>query len=175
MRDALLIFIIIICSIAIGGYLYLNGVPDETFTEAPAVPAAEPEPAGSGDFIVLAEGDDAGALTRRTNYRITTDEQFTELWSLIYGQDAPAAPVVDFTQHEVIGVFDGSHSTGGYRVSVTEVADEDGQRTVRVLRELPGEDCATAQGFTSPFQLIRVSKTTLPLTREETAIVQACA
>jgi len=170
MRDAIIIFVSIILAIGIGGYLYLYGTPDTPQSiSAPQAPFSGEDP-----FVVLAEGSDAGTLTRRTNYRITTDEQFVELWGLIYGQGAPAIPQVNFSQYEVFALFDGSHSTGGYRVAVTRVEDKDGQRLVYLTREEPGEACAVASSITSPFQVVRVSKTSLPIIREESIVVNEC-
>lgn len=172
MRDAIVIFVVIVLSISIGGYLYLNGVP--SVRPEAAQPEGQPLFGDGTEFTVIAEGPDAGTLTRRTNFVITTDEQLAELWSLIYGTAGPGIPVVDFTRDIVIAVFDGSHSTGGYGVRVTDIADVDGRRVVYILRESPGSTCATAQGLTSPFQIVRVQKTVLPIGREEEEVVNEC-
>lgn len=170
MRDALIIFVSLILAVAIGGYLFLYGAPPP-----PSAPAA-PELSFGGEeqFVVLAEGSDAGTLTRRTNYRIKTDEELIALWELVYPRGGTAIPLVDFTKHEVIAVFDGSHSTGGYAVTVSRIVDADGQRTVYLSREEPGETCSISQGTSNPFQIVRVEKTTLPITREEAVVVNEC-
>jgi hypothetical protein len=170
MRDALIIFISIIAAMAIGGYLFLNGTPS-TLAPAPESPVVDDR---SESFNVLIQGQDAGSLTRRTNYRIVDDVELVELWRMIYGTSGPALPIIDFTRYEVIGVFDGSHSTGGYGVSVTGILDQDGTRIVRIRREVPGETCIVTQGLTSPFQLVRVEKTNLPITREEETVTNVC-
>lgn len=171
MRDAFIIFIAIIASMAIGGYLYLYGTPStlHSLPEPEVAVSTEGEP-----FTILIQGDNAGSVTRRTNYRITDDTQFMELWRMIYGDSGPALPIVDFTRHEVIAVFDGSHSTGGYGISVTKIIDQDGVRTVYIRRESPGERCVVAQVLTSPFQLLRVEKTALPIARADETVTTAC-
>ena len=168
MRDDLIIFIAIIASVVIGGYLFIYGGP-KFDSQTIAIPQQS-----QGSFSVLAEGQDSGAVSRRANYRIMTDEQFAELWRMIYGEDGPAIPAIDFSKDEVIAVFDGSHSSGGYRVSVTEVTDADGARAVHITREEPGENCAVVSALTSPFQIVRVAKTALPLIREEQVVVRDC-
>ncbi|MEA2701825.1 MAG: hypothetical protein QOE22_534 [Candidatus Parcubacteria bacterium] len=170
MRDALIIFVAIILAIVIGGYLFLNGGP-EFNPGSIALPQSQ-QPASS--FWVLAEGQDAGGVDRRTNFRIMTDDEFRALWSLVYGTGGPAVPAVDFSKDEVIAVFDGSHSSGGYRVEVTGVTDAEGKRTVSILREMPGEDCTVTAGITSPFQIVRVPKTSLPLAKEEQSRTRRC-
>lgn len=164
MRDAIIIFVAIILATVIGGYLYLNGGP--AFNGSPVDLTVQPQ-SQSGSFEVLAEGQDSGSVDRRTNFRITTDEEFRELWSMIYGTGGPAMPAVDFSKNEVIAVFDGSHSSGGYRVKVTDVTDADGKRTVRLTRHAPTDDCQVASVITSPFQIISVPKTDLPFAKEE--------
>jgi hypothetical protein len=165
MRDAIIIFVAIILSIAIGGYLYLNGGP--TFND---VPSTDVGTFSRSSFDVLAEGQDSGGVDRRTNFRIVSDEEFNELWSMLYTSGGPAIPSVDFSKNEVIAVFDGSHSSGGYSVEVTDVSDADGVRTVDITRHEPTDDCVVASSITSPFVIIRVSKSALPLAKEETLV-----
>lgn len=168
MRDALVIFVAIILAIVIGGYLYLNGGPEfnPQAIQAPEQPNAS--------FPVLAEGQNAGGVDRRTNYLIVDDGEFVALWSMIYGQSGPAVPTVDFSRNHVIAVFDGSHSSGGYRVEVTDVTDADGKRTVHILREAPGRDCIVTDAITSPFVIVTLPKTTLPLAKEEQVVTREC-
>ncbi len=161
MRDAIIIFVAIILSIVVGGYLYLNGGP--AFNGPTTDIVFEPQ----SSFTVLTEGQDSGSVDRRTNFRITTEEELQELWSMIYSSGGPGIPHVDFSEDEVIAVFDGSHSSAGYRVEVTDVTDADGKRTVRITRHAPTDDCAVASVITSPFVIISVPKTTLPLAKEE--------
>ena len=166
MRDAIIIFVAIILSIVIGGYLYLNGGP--AFNGEPLNMPIQSQ----SSFTVLAEGQDSGGVDRRTNFRITSDEELRGLWSLIYGTDGPAIPPVDFSKDEVIAVFDGSHSSGGYRVEVTELTDADGKRTVHITRYAPGDDCVVSDAITSPFEIIRVARTDLPLAKEEAQVTE---
>lgn len=165
MRDAIIIFVAIILATAIGGYLYLNGGP--SFEGSPVGVSLEPK----SSFIVLAEDHHSGSVDRRTNFRIMNDEELRELWSLIYGIGGPAIPSVDFSKNEVIAVFDGSHSSGGFRVEVTDVTDADGKRTIHITRHAPSDDCVVTEGPTSPFVIISVSKTTLPLAKEEVQVI----
>lgn len=169
MRDALIIFVAIILAIAIGGYLFMNGGP--TFNPE-RVPPIVSEPDAS--FMVLADGQNSGQVDRRTNFRITNDEELGELWFLLYGQSGAGVPRVDFTKYEVIAVFDGTHSSGGYAVHVRDVIDGDGMRTIYIEREEPGENCVVTDAITSPFQVVRVLKSPYALTKQETIVTRDC-
>lgn len=167
MRDAFIIFVGIILAMLIGSYLYFNGTPS---VRQPVGPVFAPE----APFAVLTEGQDSGEVTRRTNFRIRDEEELAELWSMVYGTGGPARPPVDFSKREVIGIFDGTHSTAGYDVDVTDVRDGDGRRVIHISRKSPGDECAVAAGITSPFQIVSVEKSTLPITREEELVVTEC-
>ena len=168
MRDALVIFVAIIISIVVGGYLFLNG--GTTFNPSPSIAPQIYNP----PILVLAEGQHSGTIDRRTNYRVMNDADFQELWAMVHGAGGPAVPSVDFTKYEVIAVFDGTHSSGGYDVDVTDVIDEDGARTVHILRQSPGETCVVTEDITSPFQIVRVSKSSLPISKAEEVRVNEC-
>jgi hypothetical protein len=170
MRDAIVIFVAIILAMAIGSYLFFNGTPQFAVPQ----PQIENE-RRDGSFVVLAEGESALGIDRRTNYRIMSEAELEELWSLVYGSGGgPQMPNIDFTTNEVIGVFDGSHTSGGYSVHVTRVEDKDGVRTIHIRRESPGENCVISEALTSPFQIVRVSKTLLPITRAEEEVTREC-
>ena len=169
MRDAIIIFIAIILSMAIGSYLFFNGAPD--LSSPPPIPSIT---RSNNEVMVIAEGQNAGSMDRRTNYRITSDAELVALWNMVYTANAPAVPAVDFANYEVLAIFDGSHSSGGYDVSVSRVEDKDGQRTVYIRREAPGEGCITTEAITSPFEIVRVSKTLLPMTKVEENVTKNC-
>jgi predicted metal-dependent enzyme (double-stranded beta helix superfamily) len=169
MRDAIVIFVGIILAMLVGSYLFFNGVPSASPPVGPSIAPGE-----NRAYAVLAEGQDAGSVARRTNFLLKTEEEFVELWTMIYSTGGPARPYVDFSRYEVIGVFDGTHSSGGYRVEVTDVAEKDGARVVSIARHEPGDECAVTEAVTSPFQIIRVEKSPLPITKKEDTITDEC-
>ena len=169
MRDAIIIFVAIILSMMIGSYLFFNGVPSESPPVGPPI-VREPK----SPFAVLAEGEQAGKVMRRTNFLIRSEDEFLELWTMVYGTSGPARPYVDFTKYEVIAVFDGTHSSGGYRVEVTDVAEEDDRRIVSITRHEPGDTCDVSDAVTSPFQIVRVEKSPLSIDKKEEKVTDAC-
>ncbi len=58
----------------------------------------------------------------------------------------------------------GEQPTGGYRVEITDVVEEDDQLTVYVEYTEPGEDNIVTQAITYPYDLVKVEPTDLPVT-----------
>lgn len=166
MRDVLIVAGVCIVALIAGAFFFLKG--------------GEVLPVGSGDgavsYTVIAQGDHAVHVDSRVNYRIKSASEFSELWFLIHGGSQPNMPSVDFEKNEVLAVFDGSHSTGGYEVSVRSVVDQGLVRSIAIEHTEPGADCMVSQALTSPFVLVSVPK--MPeshrLDREDTQIVKSC-
>jgi hypothetical protein len=126
-------------------------------------------------FTILAQGNDAASVSARTNYRITNNDEFTALWAMIYGNNGtPQIPTVDFTKYEVLAIFDGSHSSGGYGITVQSVSEQNGTRTVTIIHRAPGTNCTSPSTATSPFELVQVPATTLPLAHQDDMSTTTC-
>ncbi len=124
---------------------------------------------------VLAQGDRASQVSERVNYRITTAAQFADLWKLAYGPDnTPDLPAVDFTKSEVLAVFDGTHAQNGYSIQVTRVRDENGTRSIVITHIRPDSSCTPKTGFTSPFEIIMVPKTSSTLAHTDVTSATPC-
>lgn len=152
MRDALIIALACIIAIAVGAWLFFDGSGQRARMQ---------------EVQVLAQGSQAAGITERKNYRIRSTEELKELWSMTYGAAAPAIPAVDFEYSEVLAVFDGTHTSGGYAVAVAQVEDSALTRTVHIVRTAPTPECVTASTVTNPFVLVRVPATDLSITRVE--------
>lgn len=150
MKDTLIIGAAILVAIAIGAWLMFG-------TPVPG-PAGE-EPVA---FSVLKEGDNASALSERKNYRLKTQQELDELWALV-GEGA--APTVDFSTSEVLAAFDGVHPTGGYSVRFVSVDDIAQSRRVVIAHTAPGDGCMTTEALSSPFTMVVVPKSDLPISR----------
>ena len=100
-------------------------------------------------------------------------EELDALWNLVYGSGGPAA-AVDFTKEEVLAVFDGSHSSGGYDITVDSVKDEGGVRKIHITHTIPGEGCAVSSAITSPYQIVVVPRSSLPLSRTDATATADC-
>lgn len=161
MRDILIIGIACAAAILLGAWLYFS-------------PAAAPAPApGAATFRVLDQGATSGSITERKNYRIKNQDELEELWKMLHGTGAPAN--IDFDTSEVIAVFDGTHATGGYSISIESITDNPGgARAVAIVHAEPGTSCLTSDGITSPFQIVVLPKSASPLTHEDRTTVNEC-
>lgn len=172
MRNSLIIPGMLVSAIVLAGALYLFG--GSLFTQPLGTPPVAESTLRSSGFDTIVKGQIAASQDRRVNYRIRTADEFAALWTLIYSNNGPSIPVIDFSREEVIAVFDGSHSTSGYGVEVTGIREEGGMRIIAVTRYEPGDECAVTSGIESPFHIIRVPASTLPLTKEETFATSSC-
>lgn len=121
-------------------------------------------------FTELARGAHAKVLTR-TNYLITSTEEFTKLWQMVDAKGK--VPTVDFTKNYVAAVFAGGYSTGGYSIAVTKIEDTDA-RTVTVTLASPGSSCIVTQSTTAPYQLIELPKTSLTFAHTDQDTTTEC-
>ena len=130
-------------------------------------------PAGVS-FAVIEKNDQSGSIDERKNYRIHSVEELQALWTLVYGNTRSSLPTVDFSKNEVLAIFDGTHSSGGYGVSVQTVHEVQGNRVVAIERTVPGVSCSVTENITSPFVMIQLPKSSLPISREETERTVEC-
>ena len=149
-----------VLAIVVGGWLFFL---DSNEVQAPTTSGMQ----------VFVEGQNA-YIQERKNYRIRSIDELQELWTMTYGPGAPLIPQVDFATREVLAVFDGSHSSGGYRITVESVEDTPLARVVSIVRVSPGATCITTSALTSPFQMVVVERTDLPIQRKERSVIEEC-
>ena len=79
------------------------------------------------------------------------------LWKR-HGSGQPA-PVIDFGQEMVVGVFLGSRPTAGYKVEIVGIVAEGRRRlVVRLPERRPPPDRVVAQMVTAPFHLVSLDR-----------------
>jgi hypothetical protein len=163
---------IVLISVVIGGLFYLYGGAafHPSFESITQQPSTQP----NSRFSILAQGQNADAVDQRVNYRITNADQLEALWYLVYTTAGPPVPKIDFSKKEVLAVFSGSHSTGGYEVAVKDVREAGGKRVISIVYGEPADSCAVSSAQTSPFMLVVVDKSPLPVDHEETTQTSPC-
>ena len=164
-RDFIGIVTVAIIAIAIGVYMFYSG-QDVSSTFPNNQPSAVIVP-----FIALAEGS-RSKVELRVNYLIDTQEELAELWKFL--EEPPPVPKVDFTKKVVAAVFAGEAPTSGYDINVVEVQDAD-KRVVKIELVKPDESCILAQSLTAPYQVIELSKTSLPFTHADVWTTKPCS
>lgn len=175
MHKATVLPIIIIAAVVIGGLLYLYGGPafHQTYTNTVGNSGSLLQ-TGGPNMTVLAQDVQAPNADERVNYRVTNEDQLAALWQMIYTDNGTPVPSIDFNKYEVLAVFDGSHSTAGYSVAVASVKDTSSARVVTIVHTEPGDSCVPGGGGTSPFVIIQVSKTSLPISRVDQTVTTQC-
>lgn len=164
MKDAFVIGVLALVAIAVGLVLYFS------------VPTFLKDKEGLVSFKEIRSGQNATQEPQRANYRIRSEAEFTALWFHLYGTDQPGVENIDFSKQEVLAVFDGSHSTGGYTVKVTKVEDKGLTRIVTIEHVSPGPSCNVTQAISAPYQIIvlPVLKQGGTLTHEDVESVMRC-
>ena len=168
MRNVFIIFGIAVVSVVIGVAVFVRSygaipaaIQPASTTAAPSTPVL---------FTELAHGTNSTVATR-ANYIIKSSAELTQLWKMIDARGQ--SPTIDFTENAVVAVFAGKEPTAGYSIDVSQVADS-GVRKVMVTLTKPGFSCLLAETTTSPYQVIELPKTTLPLTHEDQTITASC-
>ena len=146
MKDTLLVAALCLVVLSAGAFLFLKGEVRRPIGDGPVA------------FSVVAEGQKAAHVQERVNYRIKSTSEFSDMWYLLHGGSQPNIPAVDFERNEVLAIFDGSHTTGGYDVRTVSIVDSGLVRTITIEHTEPGEECTVSQGSTSPYELIVVPK-----------------
>jgi hypothetical protein len=171
MRDYIVIGIMVVVVAVVGIGVFYFG--PSSFKSDMHTSISSTESTSTIPYTVLSEGTSTASINDRANYQITAANDLTTLWHMVYGKSG-TVPSVDFSKYEVLGVFDGSHSTTDYNVQVASVVEAEGKRIVIVTHMVPGKSCKPADKPTSPFELIQVSKTTLPLTHIDVSSTTPC-
>src|SRR5437868_4424902 len=83
-----------------------------------------------------------------------TGEQFTKLWrEHMGGALGVPQPSVDFKKHDVIAVFAGTKSTGGYGVTIDSVKISGRTATISATVHKPGPGVIVTEALTFPFAI----------------------
>ncbi|MDO8408354.1 MAG: protease complex subunit PrcB family protein [bacterium] len=164
MRDMPPIVAFVLLAACIGVVVYATG----------NVPGGGAPPGGAPgapvSFSILASGAHSSVAARK-NYLITSENQLRELWKLVDVGGSP--PTVDFSIYQVLAVFTGTEPSAGYAIAITKVADGK-ERMVSVQITAPGVSCLAATTLTAPYEIVRLTATTLAYTHEDTATTTSC-
>ena len=114
-------------------------------------------------FTKLTQGTQS-AVARRVNYVLTSPVELGGLWRAVNAAGEP--PKVDFKTHAVIAVFAGAASNAA--IAVTKIEDTN-QRLVSIaVTKLDGGcEIDESRSGPSPYEIVAVPATSLPLTHED--------
>lgn len=167
MHDKFILIGVPIVAIAIGVLVLLFSI------EAPSqihLPAGSIQPAAVVvPFTTILQGKQS-AVQKRVNYSITSADEFSGLWKLVNATGTP--PTIDFKTHQVLAVFAGDESSTS--ISIAKIEDATERLVSITVVELDGA-CASKVAVTSPYEIISVPMTSLPLAHKDILATTTCA
>lgn len=100
------------------------------------------------------------AASDARGYQLLWTSTFGTAWN---GEPSMPPPKVDFQAEMVLGAFLGEQSTGGYAVEIQDAVEENGKLVVTVKEIAPGPDSFVTQAITTPFHVVAVKRSALPV------------
>jgi hypothetical protein len=115
--------------------------------------------------------EETGAQSTPAFFEVVVDQAgwegfWAQMYPPAYVQDPPPPPAVDLDADIVIAAFQGVKPTGGYSIAVTSVREDAGIVNVYVEAVEPMHGSMVSQAFTSPYDIVTVSRADLGLTGE---------
>ena len=166
MRDRIILIGSAVAAIVIGVLIF--AYTTKTASKTP-LPVVETTPSVSViPFIKLAEGKQS-AITRRVNYFITSQEELSRLWKTVGATSTP--PIVDFKVQMVLAIFAGTEQSAA--VAVAKVEDSSARMVSIAIEKLEGS-CVKKQSAATPYELVVVPMTSLPLAHTDTIATTSC-
>lgn len=167
MRDTLIIISLAAVAAVVGSFLFFRGnVPSPSSSTAPSAQSS----VVAVSFTPLVHGS-RSTVTKRVNYFITSADELHTLWKMVDATSTP--PTIDFNKDAVIAVFAGQQPTAGYAISVLKVVDSSA-RLVSITLAKPDGTCITGQALTTPYEIVAVPTTALPLAHEDISTTVSC-
>lgn len=108
-------------------------------------------------------------VAKRVNYLLTSPSELRELWKIIEANGHP--PAVDFKTQAVLAVFAGKEPVSS--ITVARIEDSDA-RLVSVVITKPDRPCTKVPSLESPYEIVAVPATTLPLKHEDLSVTESC-
>lgn len=162
-KDTLTIIGVALVAIVIGiiAFVYGNNTQNSSVVTTQSSAAVVP-------FTELVQGTQS-TIEKRVNYFITSSTELNKLWEMIGANGTP--PKVDFRTQAVIAVFAGKESTSS--IAVARVEDTSA-RLVSIAITKPDKTCTVEQPAASPYEVVVVPTTELPLAHEDIVTTADC-
>ena len=89
------------------------------------------------------------------------EESFEEFWIKLFGNEfntQPEVPEIDFTEYTVLASIMGVQRSGGFLLTITEIAETNGVTGVKIEEIEPGPNCFVTAAITQPFHIVKFPK-----------------
>lgn len=165
-RDIILLSTSIAGGIVVGvGVFYISGNAVPTTSAV-----AYTQPSVAVPFTEIKSGTQS-KVTTRVNYLITSSDELKSLWKMIDAKTPP--PTLDFNKQALLAVFAGKQLVAGSDIVVSKIEDATA-RLVSITIARPTGACAKKKVTTTPYQLVAVPTTTLPLAHKDVITTTGC-
>jgi hypothetical protein len=137
-----------------------------------------PQGAASVAYEVLQQASsEISSIPDRRRIVIRDEAEWTAFWDDLTATIVPQPdpPAVDFSTRMVIAATMGQRTSGGYTISVEEVAEKDGTLYAAVQEVTPGVLCITTDVMTAPAVAVRVPRHVGTVAFVDTELALPCA
>jgi hypothetical protein len=143
------------CAVCLSLLAVLWAAPNTTRMTSQQSGQPGSETTANGPFDI--SGATSGVRQPR-NVAVKDTKAFAALWKLHQPEGLKPMPTVDFKKYDVVAVFAGSKTTGGYSVEIKDVKRTKESATVNAVLLKPAPGAMVFQAFTSPFAMKAVPK-----------------
>lgn len=109
---------------------------------------------GGQNFVILKEAQQGGR-EQESHVVIRSQDELDKLFTEL-GQNRMT---VDFTKYNVVAVFMGQKSTGGYKITIENVSVEDDTAHVLTKTTVPEPGAMVTMALTQPYSIASIPKT----------------
>lgn len=132
---------------------------------------------GNQNFKTVIEGSGRNISIKEEGQKIIKNKsEWQELWnSMFSNQTEKTSPIqVDFKKYLLVAVFSGQKETGGHAIRVESVQNQKDKIVIKVVETSPAENCILTPVLTSPFEIIKIEKSNLPIEFSITKSASLC-
>ena len=108
----------------------------------------------------VAKGMYCGLEGPQNTWEIKTEQAWSAFYAKLESRSnpRPVTPSVDFSKYQILAVFMGEQTSGGYSTEMTGVVKNEDNLEVQVQESSPGDDDCCSAAFTQPYHVVKVEK-----------------
>jgi len=93
----------------------------------------------------------------RSDYVIQTQQEWDDLWQKTYGASLEA-PEINFSSTIVLAVYMGVRATGGYRIEITNIGENEEHIRVYIRETRPSPFDMVTMLLTQPYHIVTLNR-----------------
>lgn len=103
----------------------------------------------------------AKSVVEKENAEFRDEESFQKFWTDLFASEHkpdPDIPEIDFSEYTVIASLMGNQRSGGFLITIEEIAESEGITGVLIIEIEPGANCFVTGAITQPFHIVKIPK-----------------